>query len=58
MRIIRMESIGNDLLVADTVDENYAHEMAQVLQDRYGGEDSPYTFFAAEDDYELFEVEL
>lgn len=47
------ESVA-DLLVADNVHENYANEIADFLQQRYGGNYAPRFYKVVDDDHKLW----
>lgn len=59
MKIICKNNFGNeaisDILLAENVLKHYAKSMADYLNKRNGGPNSPYYFEEVNDDYELYE---
>ena len=49
--------IRNDRLVAENVDAYYAKFIANLLNEKMGGDKSPDHFVAVPDDYVLFKFE-
>ena len=61
MKIIMVDNFNSetkdDILIAENVQPYYAQFIADMLNDKYGGADSPDFFRAVQDEYVLFRWE-